>query len=146
MYSSLLVAVDGSEHGRKALTLACHLARLDDATLHILHVPEVLPHEATLIWGIGAVAIGDELKEMDAAGKKVIAGAEAEARKLGAIHVQTHIAGGEPARAIMQRAKILGVDVIVMGCRGLGDLAGLMMGSVSHKVSHGAKCGVITVR
>jgi nucleotide-binding universal stress UspA family protein len=146
MYKSLLVAVDGSEHSRKALTLACHLARQDDAAVHILHVPEVLPHEATLIWGIGAVAIGDELKEMDAAGKKVIAGAEAEARKLGVTHVQTHTARGEPARAIIQQAKTLGVDVIVMGCRGLGDLAGLMMGSVSHKVSHGAKCGVITVR
>lgn len=146
MYSSLLVAVDGSEHSRKALTLACHLARQDHATLHILHVPEVLPHEATLIWGIGAVAIGDELKEMDAAGKKVIAGAEAEARKLGASNIQTHTARGEPARAIMQQAKTLGVDVIVMGCRGLGDLAGLIMGSVSHKVNHGATCGVITVR
>ncbi|WP_298715546.1 universal stress protein [uncultured Oceanisphaera sp.] len=146
MYSSLLVAVDGSEHSRKALTLACHLARQDDATVHILHVPEVLPHEATLIWGIGAVAIGDELKEMDAAGKKVLAGAEAEARKLGVKHLQTHTARGEPARAIMHEAKALDVDVIVMGCRGLGDLAGLMMGSVSHKVNHGAECGVITVR
>ncbi|GHA23266.1 universal stress protein [Oceanisphaera arctica] len=146
MYKSLLVAVDGSEHSKKALTLACHLARQDDAVIHILHVPEVLPHEATLIWGIGAVAIGDELKEMSAAGKKVIAGAEAEARKLGATNVQTHVARGEPARAIIQESKSLGVDVIVMGCRGLGDLAGLMMGSVSHKVSHSAKCGVITVR
>ncbi|WP_107851652.1 universal stress protein [Oceanimonas marisflavi] len=146
MYKSLLVAVDGSKHGRKALELACHLAKVDNAELHILHVPEVLPHEATLIWGIGAVAISDELEEMEALGRRIIAGAEAEARKLGVKNMQAHISKGEPARTIMKQAEALGVEVIVMGTRGLGDLAGLVRGSVSHKVANSAKCGVITIR
>lgn len=146
MYKSLLVAVDGSEHGKKALTLACHLARQDHAKLHILHVPEVLAQESTLIWGIGAVAIEDSRSKLEAIGKKVIEQAEAEARAQGATQIETHLAQGEPARAIIHQAETLGVEVIVLGCRGLGDLAGLVMGSVSHKVTHGAKCGVITVR
>ncbi|MFH7587697.1 MULTISPECIES: universal stress protein [Oceanimonas] len=146
MYKSLLVAVDGSKHGRKALELACHLARVDNAELHILHVPEVLPHEATLIWGIGAVAISDELKEMEALGNRILAGAEAEAQKLGVGNIYTHVDKGEPARTILKQTEKLGVDVVVLGTRGLGDLAGLVMGSVSHKVANSAKCGVITVR
>ncbi|NHI01309.1 universal stress protein [Oceanimonas sp. MB9] len=146
MYKSLLVAVDGSKNGRKALELACHLARVDNAELHILHVPEVLPHEATLIWGIGAVAIGDELQEMEALGHRIISGAEAEAQKLGVEKIQTHLVKGEPARTILKQAAGLGAEVIVLGTRGLGDLAGLVLGSVSHKVASNAKCGVITIR
>lgn len=146
MYKSLLVAVDGSKHGRKALELACHLAKVDNAELHILHVPEVLPHEATLIWGIGAVAIGDELKEMEALGHRIISGAEAEAHKLGVERIHTHVMKGEPARTILKQTEALGVDVVVLGSRGLEDLAGLVMGSVSHKVTNHAKCGVITIR
>ena len=146
MYQSLLVAIDGSKQGKKALVLACHLARQDDAELHLVHVPESLPHEATLIWGIGAIAIEDSRKELEITGNKILARAELEARELGVNRVYAHIARGEPARAILHQSETLGVDVIVMGSRGLGNLSGLMMGSVSHKVSHSASCGVITVR
>ncbi|MCC4265318.1 universal stress protein [Oceanimonas baumannii] len=146
MYKSMLVAVDGSASGRKALELACHLAKVDNAELHILHVPEVLPHEATLIWGIGAVAIGDELKEMEVLANRIMTSAESEAKKLGVNNIHTHVEKGEPARTILKQAEVLSVEVIVLGTRGLGDLAGLVMGSVSHKVASSAKCGVITIR
>ncbi|WP_375055509.1 universal stress protein [Zobellella sp. DQSA1] len=146
MYQSLLVAVDGSEHGKKALELASYLAGQDDASLHILHVPEMLSHDATLVWGIGAVSIEAGRKELEEAGRKVIERAAEQARVLGVKRVQTHVAQGEPARTIIRMAEALGVEVIVLGSRGLGNLAGLVMGSISHKVTHSAKCGVITVR
>lgn len=146
MYQSLLVAVDGSEHGKKALELACYLAAQDDASLHILHVPEVLSHDATLVWGIGAVSIEAGRQELEEAGRKVIARAAEQAKALGVKRLQTHLAQGEPARTIIRMAEALGVEVIVLGSRGLGNLAGLVMGSISHKVIHSAKCGVITVR
>ena len=146
MYTSLLVAVDGSEQAEKALMLACRLALADDALLHIVHAPEVLSHPATLIWGIGSIAIEDSHEELESTGNKIVERAALEARELGVTRVQTHVVRGEPARAILHQSETLGVDVIVMGCRGLGNLSGLMMGSVSHKVSHSARCGVITVR
>lgn len=145
MYQSLLVAVDGSENGKKALELAAHLAQ-GETTLHILHIPESLAHETTLVWGIGAVSLEASRQDLEAAGKQVIERAEAQARELGVAKVETHLGQGEPARTILGQAKTLGVDAIVLGSRGLGDLAGLVMGSVSHKVMHSAKCGVITVR
>ena len=43
---------------------------------------------------------------------------------------------GSPAQEIVEYARDHDADVIVMGRRGLGDLAGLFMGSVSHKVGH----------
>ena len=36
--------------------------------------------------------------------------------------------------------------MVVMGSRGLGNLEGLVLGSVSHKVAASAPCNVVTVR
>ncbi|MGO4999019.1 universal stress protein [Oceanisphaera sp. W20_SRM_FM3] len=146
MYKSLLVAIDGSKQSEKALTLACHLARQDNAELHIVHAPEVLQHPAVMIWGIGAVSLGDSPEDLEATGNKIVTRAVQEANAFGVTKVQAHVVRGEPARAIIREAEVLGVDVIVLGCRGLGNLEGMAMGSISHKVSHSAKCGVITVR
>lgn len=146
MFKSLLVAVDGSEHAKKALRVACELVKNGDAKLHILHIPERLAHETTLVWGIGAVPLEASPEDIEKAGKQVIEKAKANAQELGATQIETHLGQGEPARTILSEAEKLGVDAIVLGSRGLGDLAGLIMGSTSHKVTHGAKCTVITVR
>lgn len=145
MYKSLLVAIDGSKQSEKALTLACHLARQDDAQVHIVHAPQVLQHPAIMTWGLGSVTLGDN-DELEVTGNKIVERAIQEANALGVTNVQGHVVRGEPAQAIIQEAQKLGVDVIVLGCRGLGNLEGMALGSISHKVNHSAKCGVITVR
>lgn len=146
MYTSILVPVDGSEHAQKALAVACQLARQDGSTLHLLHIPEELSHETTLVWGIGAIAIEASREEREEAGKQVISRAAEAARKQGATSIETVIAQGDPARAILTESRKRGVDAIVMGSRGLSDLKGFVVGSVSHKVAHTAECTVITVR
>ncbi|MGM0985466.1 MAG: universal stress protein [Pseudomonadota bacterium] len=146
MFHSILVPVDGSEHARKALSVACQLARQQGAALHLLHIPEELAHETTLVWGIGAIAVEASREERNAAGKQVIDRATEAARELGATNIETAIEQGDPARTILSEARRRGVDAIVMGSRGLSDLKGLVVGSVSHKVSHAADCTVITVR
>nr|WP_281430368.1 universal stress protein [Salinicola acroporae] len=59
--------------------------------------------------------------------------------------VTYHVVEGRPAQTIVQQATDLGVDMIIMGSRGLSDLKSLVVGSVSHKVSHIAPCPVITL-
>ncbi|MDY7116953.1 universal stress protein [Halomonas sp. SSL-5] len=146
MYTSILVPVDGSEHAQKALAVACQLARQDGSILHLLHIPEELSHETTLVWGIGAIAIEASREEREDAGRQVISRAAEAAREQGATQVETVIAQGDPARAILSESRKRGVDAIVMGSRGLSDLKGFVVGSVSHKVAHTAECTVITVR
>ncbi|NIC07832.1 universal stress protein [Billgrantia bachuensis] len=152
MYKSILVPVDGSEGAKKALEVACQLASQGDATLHILHIPEELTHETTLVWGIGAIAIEasrqepQEPRARQDIGKQIVDRAEKAARAKGVTRVETIIGQGDPARTIVSEAKRRGVEAIVMGSRGLSDLRGLVVGSVSHKVSHVAECTVITVR
>lgn len=146
MFNSILIAVDGSEHAKKALEVACRLIDQEKATLHILHIPEALSHETTLVWGIGAVALESSREALEQAGHKIIEQAANAARELGATDIQTHLSQGDPARIILRQAETLNADAIVLGSRGLGNFAGLMIGSVSHKVTHSAKCTVITVR
>lgn len=49
---------------------------------------------------------------------------------------------GKPSRAILDYAQSEGVDLIVMGCRGLNAVAG-MLGSVSYAVLRNAACPVL---
>ena len=146
MFNTILVPVDGSEGSKKALAVACQLANQADATLHILHIPEELSHETTLVWGIGSVAIEASRKDRENIGQQVVEKAAEAARATGATKVETFIGRGDPARTIVSEAKKRGIEAIVMGSRGLSDLKGLVVGSVSHKVSHAAECSVITVR
>ena len=146
MYQSILIPVDGSEGAKKALEVACQLANQTNATLHILHIPEELAQEAVLVWGIGAVAIEASRQEREEVGKQVVDKAAESARAQGITQIETVIGQGDPARVIVNESRQRGVEAIVMGSRGLSDLRGLVVGSVSHKVSHIADCTVITVR
>ncbi|MYL22570.1 universal stress protein [Halomonas alkaliantarctica] len=145
MYQKILVPVDGSENAQHALEVACQLAKEQDTALVILHVPEILTHEATLAWGIGTTAIDASRDELEKLGEKVIEHASNAAKERGISHLETVVEQGDPARTIIDQAKQHGVDAIVIGSRGLSDLKGLVVGSVSHKVSHSAPCRVITV-
>ena len=52
---------------------------------------------------------------------------------------------GDPAEMINETARVLKCDLIVMGSKGLSNLLGLTLGSVSTKVLHSAKCMVLIV-
>ncbi len=145
MLKTILVPVDGSEQAKLALEIACKLAANGQAHLHILHIPERLAHDNTLVWGVGAVNLEAPEEEVERAGHKMLEAAKQAAVEHGATDVDGSVHQGDPARVILEQAKKLKVDSIVMGSRGLSDIKGLVVGSVSHKISHAAPCHVITV-
>lgn len=150
MIKSILVPVDGSEHAAKAVTFAADLAQKYEANIVLLHVVSD--------WGTGRIP--DELRgyarlehvevtERDlrqAAANEILNRAEAQARRHGAAQIEAVLDEGDVAAKILDRAKAQGADLIVMGSRGLGDLKGLLLGSVSHKVSQLAECTCVTVK
>ena len=85
------------------------------------------------------------LELLDVIGTQILATAAAKAKKAGVKKVVTTIIGGDPANEILRTASYQKVDTIVLGSRGLGDMKGFFMGSVSHKVSAKATCTCITV-
>jgi nucleotide-binding universal stress UspA family protein len=81
-----------------------------------------------------------------AVGNAIVDKAQDIAKQHGATKISRVITEGDPANVILHSAKDRNADLIVLGTRGLSDLTGLFVGSVSHKVSHLADCTCITVR
>ena len=77
---------------------------------------------------------------------KLVETAELKLRELGLSDIGLSIDTGNVASKIVEFSQENDVDLIVMGRRGLGDLGGLLMGSVSHKVCHLADCACLTVK
>lgn len=146
MYTRILVPIDGSEHARQALSVACKLLDENATTLYLLHVPEALSYTTTLVWGIGAINAETTLAEREKAGEQLLLQAAKSAREQGVQQIEELLTQGDPVRIILDTANEFNIDTIVMGSRGLSDLGSVVIGSVSHKVSHAAECGVITVR
>jgi nucleotide-binding universal stress UspA family protein len=139
MFDKILVAVDHSEVSDRALDAARDLALLSMGEVWVLHLRE---REVAVKTGVG---LSDE--SMDAASAAVADAVD----KLTAAGVKAHgdvgtTLFGYAARNIIDDAKEHDVDVIVMGSRGRGDLAGLILGSTAHKVIHLADRPVLIVR
>jgi nucleotide-binding universal stress UspA family protein len=97
-------------------------------------------------YGIGPVMIALPDEVLGAVGNVLLEDAEAVAEKAGVKNVGLVVKQGDPAKCILSSVDDENADFIVMGTRGLSDLKGLLMGSVSHKVSHLAPCTCVTVK
>ncbi|MEO0914354.1 MAG: universal stress protein [Pseudomonadota bacterium] len=143
MFEKIVVALDGSEPSENALGAACGIAEKFGSELYLVHAPQI---ETTAIAvGSGAVEINPDPQAVAAAGEKVMGHARETAAALGCTPAGCFVGKGEPADEIIRHARDVGADLIVMGRRGLGGIAGLFLGSVSQKVSHGAGCTCLTV-
>ena len=81
---------------------------------------------------------------MNKAGDVVLA--HAEERSPQGIETERVLETGSPAPVIADVAEEYGVDLIVMGSRGLGLVKGVLLGSVSQYVVENAKCAVMVVK
>jgi nucleotide-binding universal stress UspA family protein len=151
MTQKFLVAVDGSDHGWKALDLASNLAKLSDAELVVMHV---VPYE-TMSEGLKQFAKAEGIQIEEASARyhasrtladTITSEAEMRAAKHGLTRITTQITEGNAANEIVAMAKSEGVDMLFLGSRGLGEITGLLLGSVSHKVVSLAPCSCVTVK
>jgi nucleotide-binding universal stress UspA family protein len=138
MYEKLLVAIDHSKATERVLSAARDLASLSHGEVWVLHL-----HEREVMPRAGLM----ENETTDEAQAQVDAAVE-EFTKAGikAHGVVRNTIYGYAAREITEDAKGLDVGVIIMGSRGRGDLAGLVLGSTAHKVIHLADRPVLVVR
>ena len=148
MVTHILVAVDGSAHADRALAFASDLAVKYGTDLTILNV---VSYASTVPLALGAYAeleglYAESRSVLQEAGAKIVESAGEQARRLGVEDVKTVVELGSPAQSICDAANANGIDVIVMGRRGLSDFTGFFLGSISHKVAHSADCTVITVK
>jgi nucleotide-binding universal stress UspA family protein len=79
-------------------------------------------------------------------GERLLAAARVRAEERKVEEVETLVGHGDPAHQIVHAAQHHNADLIVMGRRGHGDLKGLLLGSVSHKVCQLADSACLTVK
>jgi nucleotide-binding universal stress UspA family protein len=149
MFKSILVALDGSRHSKRASVMATDLAQRYKSRLLFITVtkkpPPRISEELRHYMEIESLTGTPEELVSDAVAK-ILADAEKHARKKGVKQVKRIAQSGPVAQTITAVAKREKVDLIIMGCRGLGEAEGLLLGSVSHKVVSLADCPVMTVR
>ncbi len=150
MIKTILVATDGSEHAKKAVILAADVAQKYDAKVIVLFVMTGLG-SGEIPEGLRSFARSEHIEGTDreileSIGNQIVRDAQALAQEHKAPEIETQIEVGDPASTILSVAKNQGINLIVMGSRGLGDLQGLLMGSVSHKVSQLSQCSCVTVK
>ena len=147
MFNSILCAVDGSDHALKAAEVASDLAQQYGASLTFLTVSKELKmtEEVKRFMQVEHLT-GSPQYVLDEMTDRVLDDAKAKAKARGLKSITTEVKTGHPARVIVAYAERNKFDAIVMGSRGLGDIEGVLLGSVSHKVSSLAKCTCITVK
>lgn len=160
MFNTLLVPVDGSRHADKAVEMAAALAAAFGSKLWLFHVllrgsvPDSIrelsdkPAAEQPSLALGGAWVEAELPRdvLEDIAVELLERGRARAAEQGARVIKTAWSPGDPARAILAQARQVGADAIIMGSRGLSDLQGLLVGSVSHKVAHLFGGTVVTVK
>ena len=138
MMKNILVPVDGSEGADRAIEKAVMLAEICGAKLNFLYVANI---NQLAINAVLSDAILDSVTKagnviLDRALEMVPAGVAKE----------SFSDTGSPAVVILDFAESNGIDLIVMGSRGLGVVKGVLLGSVSQYVVEQSKCPVLVVK
>jgi nucleotide-binding universal stress UspA family protein len=137
MFEKILVAVDGSDHANKTTPVVIDIAKTRKAEVVVMHAVEHMEPR-------GPVATA----EAPAHARQVTDTMVRELKSAG-IPVRGEVVTtgpGETAAAIVDTAKEENAGLIVMGSRGLGEVKGILLGSVTHKVLQHTDRPVLVVR
>ena len=140
MYSSIVVGTDGSPTATEAVAHAISLARATGATLHVVTVRK--PEPAL----VGAPEVGVPPLDADYGGldaDATLEGARLVAESAG-VPIRTHAVIGAAAGSLIEVARSVSADLLVVGSRGMQG-ARRLIGSVPNSVTHHAPCSVLVV-
>jgi len=138
--TTIVIATDGSPQAREAVEYGLEVAAGENATAVLLQV--MPPTDWTrLDRGAALRPLVEELRLRDA---PALTDAAALAAERG-VPCTTEVVAGRPADEIVTYADSIGADLIVIGSRGRGAVAGALLGSVSRDVLHESRTPVLVV-
>lgn len=134
----IIVGVDGSQPSREALHWAAREARLRRAALQVImswHLPYVAAYPYASPAFEPSVLEEEARQRLD----EIVDGVDVS----GIPQVDRILTMGEPAATLLTASK--DADLVVVGSRGLGGFAELVLGSVSHHLAHHATCPLVII-
>jgi universal stress protein A len=146
-YRLFLVPIDFSDHSKKAIQSAIQLATLTGASIRVLHVFHMPDYPAAFYQGLyvehEAVKIHVETAKREALTQLSLIADQIHANGLEA---ESILRDGNPYEEIVNAARELGVDLIVIGSHGYSALGRLLLGSTADRVLQYAPCPVLVVK
>jgi nucleotide-binding universal stress UspA family protein len=136
MFSTIVLALDGSDGAKKAIPVAVELAEKEEAKLVLAHVTGYPYAKGGEVPPPGEDELRTEMKQ------------QAEDLSNRGIPVEVEFGEtdlGGPAHAIVDIADRTGADLIVAGTRGHTSVTGVLLGSVTHRLLHIAKRPILAV-
>ncbi|KKG15437.1 universal stress protein [Methanosarcina sp. 2.H.T.1A.6] len=140
-YRNIVIATDGSENTRKAISYGIEIAKLSGATVHALYVVDTSSF-SSIPMDAGWEAMYEILKKE---GEKAVSEVKRQGEIAG-VDVKEVLEEGHPSNAILEFAENNNADLVIMGTLGKTGLDRFLMGSVAEKVVRGSKVPVMVVR
>ena len=139
MFSKILHANDGSEHAFRAFAIALAVAKQNNSDLHMVSVEEI-DYMPEFI---------EEVREQTGTAArrfhKVLQRARGMAEE-SHVKLETHVIAGHPVRDIVELAKELEVELLVIGATGHSALYDRLIGSRADRIVQLAHCPVLVVK
>lgn len=143
MFFKILAATDGSPDAKKALDYATSLAKTYGSSLTVMYVVHRRVYLAAEEAGFSPTAA--LVHDMEEQGERILDETKKTAQSKG-VKADTVLVHGIPAEEILKKAQAGKYDIIVVGSRGRTAAKAFLLGSVSDKISHHAKCPVLIVK
>lgn len=137
----ILVGVDGSEPSLRAARLAAEIARHARARLILAHVRVPMVSPAELGWAPSPELERAQRQQSD----EILAHAAEAIRGMGVEPERLSLSGG-PAEVLADTAETGGYDLVVVGSRGRGAVARVLLGSVANRLVHISQRPVLVTR
>lgn len=145
MFERILVPLDGSLLAERALTVAGTIARQQGSTLLLLRVPV---YRQVLVPGVAGYGVFLSDATLEESREEITAYLRDVQQRLAGleVNVQTIVAQGDIAGAVVDQAAEADADLIVMTTHGYSGITRWMLGSVAERVLRGAPCPVLVIR
>ncbi len=137
-FQRILIAIDGSHGAESATRLAGELAAGHDTDVLLVHAVPMPP----MVVGVDQSISDESIAYLEDTADKVVSTATAILDEMG-VKSESIVKTGGPVDVILGVAEERDVDAIVVGHRGHGAMKRFILGSVSSKLAHHARCAVV---
>jgi nucleotide-binding universal stress UspA family protein len=142
----VLMATDGSQPAETALELVGSIAWPAGSEIRLVTALEPIEPVMTAAWAPSlATDVDKQQRDLSVSAEAVLGHAARALAHTGAT-ITTDVLDGRAASAILDEARLLEADLIVLGSRGHGTIGSMLLGSVSAEVADHSPCPVLIAR